>query len=208
MICTTCGKVNIDDAAFCEQCGARMQAQPAVNPGVAMPGPGTAAPGPAPAPPFPFPGPPAAPPPGVSTGQMSALIAAMSLGEKISGAGAVAAVVSFFMPWFSVAGTQTSLSGLDFGKSIGAVYLILLNAIAAATLCYLSSKAPASRKLLFAGYLVLIGAICGPANLLALIFVPQVQTGSGIGFWLLSLGFCAVAEGGLMTIRNFSKRTY
>jgi hypothetical protein len=135
---------------------------------------------------------------------MSALIAAMSLGEKISGAGAVAAVVSFFMPWFS----QTSLSGLDFGKSIGAVYLILLNAIAAATLCYLSSKAPASRKLLFAGYLVLIGAICGPANLLALIFVPQVQTGSGIGFWLLSLGFCAVAEGGLMTIRNFSKRTY
>ena len=101
---------------------------------------------------------------------MSALIAAMSLGEKISGAGAVAAVVSFFMPWFSVAGTQTSLSGLDFGKSIGAVYLILLNAIAAATLCYLSSKAPASRKLLFAGYLVLIGAICGPANLLALIF--------------------------------------
>jgi hypothetical protein len=136
------------------------------------------------------------------------LIAAMTLGEKISGAGAIAAVVGFFMPWFTVAGTATSLSGLDLGKTIGAIYLILLNAIGAAALCYLSSKALPSRKLLFAGYLVLIGAICGPANLLALIFVPQVQSGSGIGFWLLSLGFCAVAEGGLMTIRNFSKRTY
>jgi hypothetical protein len=136
------------------------------------------------------------------------IVAAMSLGEKISGAGAIAAMVGFFMPWFSVAGTTTSASGLDMGKSIGAIYLILLNAIAAAALCYLSSKAPAARKLLFAGYLVLIGAICGPANLLALIFVPQVQSGSGIGFWLLSLGFCAVAEGGLMTIRTFSKRTY
>jgi hypothetical protein len=208
MICTACGKANKDDAAFCEQCGTRLQAQPANSPGTATPGPVPVGPNPVPVAPASYPFPPAAPPPGTSTGQMGELIAAMTLGEKISGAGAIAAVIGFFMPWFTVAGTATSLSGMDLGKTIGAIYLVLLNAIGAATLSYLSSKAPDSRKLLFAGYLVLIGAICGPANLLALIFVPQVQSGSGIGFWLLSLGFCAVAEGGLMTIRNFSKRTY
>ena len=201
MICTACGKVNIDDAAFCEQCGARMSAQPATIPGAA-------APGPAPAAPLPYPVPPTAPPPGASTVQMSALIAAMSLGEKISGAGAVAAVISFFLPWVSAAVLGASANGFDLGKTDGATYFILLLAIAAGALCYLSSKAAASRKLVIAGYLVLIGAICGPALLLSLVFVSQLSSVAGIGLWLLALGYTAIASGGLMTIRDFSKRTY
>jgi lipoprotein signal peptidase len=137
----------------------------------------------------------------------SALIASMSMGEKIAGGGAIAAVIGFFLPWFSAA-NQGSASGLDLGKSVGAVYLILLIAVAAAALCYLSSKAPASRKLMYAGYLVLIGALCGPGNLLALLFVSKLQAVAGIGLWLLSLGYTAIAAGGLMTIRGFSSRTY
>jgi hypothetical protein len=198
MICSACGKVNIDSAAFCEQCGARMSAQPAINPGV---GPGTAAPGAAPVAFTP-------PPTSQVVPMANALIASLSMGEKISGAGAIAAVVSFFLPWISAAMLGTSASGLDLGKTDGATYLILLLAIAAGALCYLSSKAAPAKKLMFAGYLVLIGALCGPALLLSLVFVSQLSSVAGFGLWLLALGYTAIASGGLYTIRGFSSRTY
>jgi zinc-ribbon domain len=202
MICTACGKANKDGSAFCEQCGTRMQAQPAAIPG-------TAAPGPVPVAPAPFPFPPAAPPPGVSPVQMGeSLIANMSLGEKIAGAGSIAAVIGFFMPWISIAGTTTSYSGLDLGKTIGAVYLVLLNGAVCAALCYMSTKAAPPKKLRIAGQLTYLGALCGPATLTTLIFVPKAQSTSGFGLWLFALGFTAVATGGMMTIRNFSKRVF
>jgi len=200
MICTACGKANLDGAAFCEQCGTRMQAQPATIPT-------TAAPGPAPAPPFAMPVPPAAPTPSSQAGAAaSALIASMSLGEKISGAGAVAAAVGFFLPWVSVAGVASE-NGLDVAKASGSVYLTLLIALAAGALCYFSSKAAAGKKLMVAGYLVLIGGL-GPPILLSLIFGSPLLGGAGIGLWLVGLGYTATAAGGLMTIRDFSKRTY
>ncbi|MGO9325845.1 MAG: zinc ribbon domain-containing protein [Terracidiphilus sp.] len=204
MNCTACGKTNPDGAAFCEQCGTSLRVQPAAGPGVAA---------------TPPPPPPSAAPAGVTTAQIAqqgqALIAAMSLGEKISGAGAIIAIIAFFLPWVSVAipvlltaDTATSLSGLDLGKTIGAVYFIPLIAAIAAALCYMSSKAAPPRKLLFAGYLVFIGALCGPANLMALIFVSQVHAMAGFGLWLFSLGYTAIAAGGLLTIQGFSKRGY
>jgi hypothetical protein len=212
MTCTACGKANVDGAAFCENCGARLQAQPAANSGTAAPGPGTAAPGPAPATPFNYPVPPAGMHPvmhpGGSSGQVGAVIASMSMGEKVAGGGAVAATLGFFLPWVSVAATRTSLNGMDIGKASGATYFMLLNVIAAGVLCYLSSQAPPAKKLLYAGYLVFLGAICGPATILSLIFVSQLSSVAGFGLWLVGLGYCAIAEGGLMTIRTFSKRTY
>lgn len=201
MICPACGKANIDASAFCEQCGTRLQAQPAINPG-------TATPGPAPTAPFGFPGPPAVAPPGASSGQVGAVIANMSLGEKIAGAGAVAAAVGFFLPWITVAGAQASYSGFDLAKSSTATYLILLNVIAAGVLCYLSSQAAPGKKLLYAGYLVFMGAICGPSIVLSLLLVSQLSSIAGFGLWLVGLGYFAIAEGGLIIIRNFSKRTY
>ncbi|HVN93513.1 MAG TPA: zinc ribbon domain-containing protein [Terracidiphilus sp.] len=207
MICPACGKTNIDSAAFCEQCGASLRPQPVAGPAVAAP------------PPPPQGMPVAAAPAGVSTSQLAqqgqAIIAAMSLGEKISSAGAIVALIAFFLPWVSVAipallteATTTRLSGLDLGKTAGAVYLIPLIAAVAAGLCYLSSKAAPPKKLAIAGWLVFIGALCGPANLLALIFVSQLQSIAGFGLWLFSLGYTAIAAGGLMTIREFSKRVY
>jgi len=208
MICTACGKANVDGAAFCENCGTRLQAQPAAIPGNTMPGPGPAAPGPPPATPFNYPVAPVVMHPAGSSGQVGAVIASMSTGEKVSGGGAVAAALGFFLPWISVAATKTSLNGMDLGKSSGATYFILLNVIAAGVLCYLSSQGPPAKKLLYAGYLVFLGAICGPAMLLSLIFVSQLSSVAGFGLWLVGLGYCAIAEGGLMTIRSFSKRTY
>ncbi len=200
MNCPACGKTNPDGAAFCEQCGTNLRAQPAINPGVAAPTP-----------------PPAGPVP-VSGAQFAqsgeALIASLSLGEKISGAGAIAAIIGFFLPWISyatpgVAATaQTSFSGLDLGKSNGSVYLILLNAGIAAALCYMSSKAMPPKKLAFAGWLVFIGALFGPATLTALIFVSKLSSIAGAGLWVGSLGYTAIAVGGLMSIRDFSKRVY
>ena len=194
MICTACGKANVDSAAFCEQCGTRMQAQPAAIPG-------TAAPGPAPV---------AFTPPAASqvVPMASALIASLSMGEKISGGGAIAAAISFFLPWVSVAILGTSASGLDLAKTDGATYLIPLLAIAAAALCYMSSKAAPAKKLMFAGYLVLIGALCGPAILLSLVFVSQLSSVAGFGLWLLALGYTAIAAGGLFTIRSFTSKIH
>jgi hypothetical protein len=199
MICTACGKTNVDSALFCEQCGTGLRPQPA--------GSGVAAPALVPGAPVP-----------VSTGQFAqsgeALIAAMSTGEKVSGAGAIAAIIGFFLPWISyatagVAATaQTSYSGLDLGKVNGSVYLILLNAGLAAVLCYMSSKAAPPRKLIIAGYLAFIGALCGPATLTALIFVSKLSAVAGAGMWVFALGYTAIAVGGLMSIRDFSKRVF
>lgn len=205
MICAACGKTNVDTALFCEQCGTGLHPQPA----------GTAVAAPALAP-APFsPSPPGTPVP-VPTAQFAqsgeALIASMSPGEKVSGAGAIAAVIGFFLPWISYAtagvAAQTSYSGLDLGKVNGSVYLILLNAGLAAVLCYMSSKAAPPRKLIIAGYLAFIGALCGPATLLALIFVSKLSAVAGAGMWVFALGYTSIAVGGLMSIRDFSKRVF
>lgn len=195
MNCPVCGKENVDSSAFCEHCGGSLRAQPAAAPGMAPPGPVPAAPQPLP---------PAAP--NAQVAQMNAVLAAMSMGEKISAGGALAAVIGFFLPWISVLGEKDN--GLDLAKDSGGVYFILLIAIGAAVLSYLSSKAMPSKKLLYAGYLVLLGALCGPTVLLSLLFVSQIQSAASIGLWLLGLGYTAIAVGGLMTIRAFSRRTY
>ncbi len=211
MICTACGKANVDGSAFCDQCGTRMQAQPAAIQGAAAPAPAPAAYVPPTTPPgSPVPPLMAGAPPATSqvVPMASAIIASMSMSEKISGGGAVAAVISFFLPWISVAALGTSASGFDLGKTDGSAYLIPLLAIAAAALCYLSSKAAPAKKLMFAGYLVLIGALCGPAILVSLVCVSQLQSVAGFGLWVMALGYTAIAAGGLMTIQRFSKRTY
>jgi hypothetical protein len=38
--------------------------------------------------------------------------------------------------------------------------------------------------------------------------VSQLSSVAGFGLWLLALGYTAIAAGGLMTIRDFSSRTY
>ena len=139
-------------------------------------------------------------------GPMGTVIAAMSMGEKVSGGGAVAAALGFFLPWVTVAGVASE-NGFDLAKASGSVYLTLLIALAAGALCYFSSKAAAGKKLMVAGYLVLIGGL-GPPILLSLLFGSPLLTGAGIGLWLVGLGYTATAAGGLMTIRDFSKRTY
>jgi hypothetical protein len=166
-------------------------------------------PGPVPAAPFNYPVPPAAPPPGASPIQVGeSLFAAMSTGEKVAGAGAIAAFVGYFMPWISIAGSPTTYSGAALTGSIGALSLVVSTAVASLVVCYLSTKATPGKKLWYAGCLAYFGALCGPTYLVALIFVPRVQSVAGIGAWLSALGFTAVAKGGLITIKSFSKRTY
>jgi len=132
------------------------------------------------------------------------------MGEKVAGAGAVAGLIGFFLPWRTgaVGAAQVSVSGLDLAKTLGTVYLIPLVSIAAAGIVYTSSKAPAGKKLMFAGFLMLLGAFGGPGDLSGLLFVSSIQSVAGFGMWLSSLGLTAVMAGGLMTIMEFSKRVY
>jgi hypothetical protein len=145
----------------------------------------------------------------------------LSLGEKLIGAGVIAAAVGFFLPWVStpdlgdlgallgsvaqMGSTHISLSGLDVAKLVGAVYFILLAALAAGILLYFSKKAAASHKLLMAGFQVLIGSLFGPGFIGALFFIPMIQSVSGAGFWLVGLGYCSIAAGGLITIGTLGK---
>jgi hypothetical protein len=138
--------------------------------------------------------------------------------------GTIAAVVGFFLPWFStpdlgalpaflgkLAGSEpvhVSLSGLDLTKYVGSVYFVLLAAVASAVLLYFFRKVAGPGKLLIAGFLVLIGSLFGPGNLAALLIVPMIQSVAGVGYWLLALGYCAIAAGGLISIGTLGKAAH
>jgi hypothetical protein len=149
------------------------------------------------------------------------LLGSLSLGEKFVGVGTIAAVLGFFFPWISapdlgpLAGllgqmgaaelNHISLSGVDVAKLVGAVYLILLAAIAAGVLFYFSRKVRTTHQLLMAGFLVMIGSLCGPMIIAQLLFIPMIQSIAGFGLWLLGLGFSSIAAGGLITIATLGK---
>lgn len=196
MICTACSKPNSDGVAFCEFCGAAQRS----NPVPTQP----------------------APPSAAEVAQMGkSFLSSLSLGEKFVSAGTIAAVLGFFLPWFSspdlgeLSGllgqlgasglNHVSLSGVDVAKFIGAVYLILLAAIASAVLFYFSRKAVPSQRLLIGGFQVMIGSLFGPGVIVTLLFVPMIQSIAGAGFWLLGLGFSSIAAGGLITIAKLGK---
>jgi len=209
MICPACGQPNSAGVTFCEFCGTdlRPKLMPDGEPVVARP---------APAQPT--------PPSVAQVAQMGkSLLSALTLGEKFVGAGAIAAVLGFFLPWisspdlgelsglFGQLGTSAlnhvSLSGVDLAKVVGAVYFILLAAIASGVLFYFSRKAVSAQKLLIGGFQVMIGSLFGPGVIGVLFFVPMIQSVSGAGFWLLGLGFCSIAAGGLITIATLAKTT-
>lgn len=207
MHCSSCGKPNLDNVSFCEFCGANLRPE-------TMSGSGVVATGTVPAQP--------ATPSVAEVAQMGkSLLNALTLGEKFVAAGAVAATLGFFLPWFSspdlgalggmlgsmgnAALSHVSLSGVDVAKVIGAVYFILLAALASGILFYLSRKSLAGQKLLVAGFQVMIGSLFGPSVIGALLFVPMIQSVAGAGFWLLGLGFTSIAAGGLITIAGLRK---
>ena len=55
------------------------------------------------------------------------------------------------------------------------------------------------------GVQILIGSMIGPGALLALLFASSVRSVAGVGFWVVGLGYTAIALGGLMTIAQLSK---
>lgn len=208
MNCSACGKANADSVSFCEFCGARLRSgsastsEPQVTRTASLPPPPSAA----------------------EVAQMGkSILSSLTLGEKFVCAGAIVATVGFFLPWVSSpdlgelsgllgqlgasGASHVSLSGVDVAKLLGAVYFILLAAIASGVLFYFSRKAASAQKLLIGGFQVMIGSLFGPGVIGALFFVPMIQSVAGAGFWLLGLGFCSIAAGGLITIATLAKRT-
>jgi len=209
MFCTSCGKENPANTAFCASCGASLQSVSAIAvPASAVPA-----------------TPPAAQAAMANAGKMaSSFVASLSTAEKIIGAGAVVALIGFFLPFIAIPGLgelaamtipdptggspqipSSSLSLLGLSKFAGAVWFILLAALASAGLLWLGRSAAHSRKLLLSGIQIMIGSMIGPGTLLALLFASTVRSVAGFGFWIVSLGFCAIVAGGLMTIAQLSK---
>lgn len=209
MNCTACSKPNLDDVLFCEFCGTNLRTLSAPIAGIAAPGPARAQ---------------AAPPSAAEVAQMGkSILSALTLGEKIAAAGAIAATLGFFLPLISAPdlGSLGALSGLfgqgaseishasyslfDLAKFLGAIYFVLLAAIGSGVLFYFSRKATYAPKMLINGFQVMIGSIFGPGNIVILLFVPMVQSVAGLGYWLTGLGFCSIAAGGLITIAQSAK---
>jgi hypothetical protein len=206
MNCSACGNVLPDGSVFCEICGVELRPVSfATSPGVVRT---TAAP-------------PSSSPSAAAIAELGGmLIKSMSLGEKLAGVGSLAATLGFFLPWLSgpnlrslgnlsaLAGGgmgTTSYSGFDVTKIWGGVFLILAAAIASGVLFFISGKAPFSRKLNISAFQVMIGSIIGPAIIVALLFIPFMQSVAGLGLWLLGLGFCSITAGGLVTISQLGK---
>jgi hypothetical protein len=207
MNCSACGNANANGVLFCEFCGADLRSRsiPNVEAPISRPA--------------------AAPPAPPSAAEVAAMgksfLNSLSLGEKFIGAGAIAAAFGFFLPWVSTPDmgplsgllgqlgaselNHVSLSGVDMAKVVGAVYLILLAAIASGVLFYFSRRAASPQKLLMGGFQVMIGSICGPGIIVELLFVPLIKSVAGAGLWLMGLGFCSIAAGGLITIASVGK---
>ena len=203
MNCTACAKLNADDVAFCEFCGFDLRsASIATRPAARVQPPPTAA----------------------EVAQIGrSILSALTLGEKITAAGAIAATLGFFLPFLSAPdlGGLGPLSGLlgqggselahasysllDLAKFLGVIYFVLLAAVGSGLLFYFSRKSGYAPKMLINGFQVMIGSIFGPGNIVILLFVPMVQSIAGMGYWLVGLGFCSIAAGGLITIAQSSR---
>ena len=151
------------------------------------------------------------------------LLKSLSLGEKFAAGGVIAAVLGFFLPFLSAPdlgpltellskGNPTgadlahaSVSLFEASKILGVIYFLLLAAIGSGVLFYFSRKAPYAQKMLMSGFQVMIGSLFGPTLIAALFFVPMVQSVAGAGYWLVSLGYCCIAAGGLITIGHLAK---
>ncbi|MGA8110148.1 MAG: hypothetical protein WB974_11975, partial [Acidobacteriaceae bacterium] len=139
-------------------------------------------------------------------------------------AGAILALIGFFLPFIAIPGLgdlaamaipdptggtptipSSSLSLLGLAKFAGAVYFILLGALASGALLYFARRAAYARKMLLNGIQVMIGSMVGPGAILALLFASSVRSVAGAGFWIVGLGYCCIAFGGLMTIAQLAK---
>lgn len=211
MNCSACGKPNVDGVSFCEFCGARLLSGSSSNnePQAARPVP--------------------APPSAADVAQLGkSFLNSLSTGEKFIGAGVIAAVLGFFLPFISVSvpdkagevvglllgflgqsagadATHASISLFDITKLLGVVYFVLLLAIGSGVLFYFSKKAATPQKLLISGFQIVIGSLYGPGTIVGLLFIPGMGSIAGIGYWLLGLGFCSIAAGGLITIGTLGK---
>lgn len=216
MFCSSCGKNNPAAGPFCTFCGASMAAANAGGgttsiPSAAKPSAAAAA--------------------ATDAGKKAvSFLSALTLADKFALAGPVIAFIGFFLPFVTMPdlGGLTGLTAADlaaaaaasgqpapdlhpsislFGlaKYSGSVYFILLAILVSGALFYLALKASRSRKLFISGFQVMIGSMIGPGTLLALIFASIVRSMAGFGFWVVSLGFCCIVVGGLMTIAQHAK---
>jgi hypothetical protein len=164
------------------------------------------------------------------------LWATADLASKLALAGAASAVWGFFLTWVDIPNMASSfssllsqlggggglfngppariggivtasISGFTLAQAWGVVYVYPVLAIISALSLYLALQGRQRVKIIAAnGWLILIGALVGPQSLLVLLFVPAIQKLVGIGFWMNSLGFCALLLAGLIGIRTQAEK--
>jgi hypothetical protein len=152
------------------------------------------------------------------------LLKRMTLGEKFTAGGSLAAIVGFFLPWgsvpdlrgfdprgiFNVGGpisaSTMNPSGFDIARLWGGFYLVLLGAVTAGVLFFIVGKSRDSKKLTISAFQILIGSLVGPQMLFAVVFTPMAQQVAGFGLWLTGLGYSAIAAGGIISVVQIARR--
>jgi hypothetical protein len=136
------------------------------------------------------------------------------VGEKIIAVGAIAMLISFFLPWVSVSGQ--SANGPTLGRDVWYVYLMPLSAAVSLVLLYFSQGATKEKKISVASWQIVIGTVWASISLLAVFAIGSIISaiqsvisgfgallgGSagigasvGIGFYLLVAGSAAIVIG-------------
>jgi hypothetical protein len=146
------------------------------------------------------------------------LLGRLTRGEKVVGAGALAALISFFVPWFSLAGylaenlnIPEKISGLVFG---GWAWLLPALTLASLALLYFSIGASAKTKAKRSSYYLLVGAVFATTAIVAKVVVGQIERWVSeatiigkpltveFGWWLLVLGSLTIIVGAFLVQRE------
>lgn len=114
-------------------------------------------------------------------------------GEKIIIIGALASLLAFFLPWFSM--SEKYINGPKAGSDVGYIYLLPLSMIISLALIYFTQGATTNRKILMARWQIVIGTLWGSIFIFSMTAIHSIVNilqeamgGFGSFFGIKSLG--------------------
>jgi len=131
-----------------------------------------------------------------------------STDEKIIAAGAVAALIGFFLPWAERSFSSGTMNGIEMAKeSTKWFYLFLVLALASLSMLFLNRNKTAVRKAFSFQWQIVIGTFIASMGLLVIFtaeeFLSFFQGNIGAGWWLITFGGIAILTGALRAQKYF-----
>lgn len=184
--CSQCGSSNSENSKFCAKCGIEFDTHDSSNSGVGER------------------------PPAAQVAELTEktkievnkvldrtkhVWAGLSMSEKIIGGGALVALISLILPWFS--GSGESLNGLGVVADDWYMFYLPFSVIASLVILYATQGAGEIAKALATRWQIVIGASCGAVGAWLIFFSNAfVAVNAGFGLYLFVTGAVTIAVGG------------